>query len=136
MERGEDCQGGVGHVQSLQLLLQPGKEGWGDHLDWVVGKGEVEKGGGGGESSVVNLVDVVVTQVQGDQLLDLVEQGVGDEGDVVVAEVEVPQAALHRVQRLHGDLLQAVERHLEDLYPCLLQQALGQTGQPIVAEVK
>ena len=135
MERGEDCQGGVGHVQSLQLLLQPGKEGWGDHLDWVVGKGEVEKGGGGGESSVVNLVNVVVTQVQGDQLLDLVEQGVGDEGDVVVAEVKVAQAALDWIQRLHWDLLQHVERHLEDLDPCFLQEILRQAGKSIVAEV-
>ena len=63
MEGGEDCQGGVGHVQRLQLLLQAGKEGGGDHLDGVVSQGEVKEGGGGGEGSVINLVDVVVTQI-------------------------------------------------------------------------
>ena len=122
-------------VQRLQLLLKAGKEGRGDHLDWVVGQAEVEEGGRGGEGSVVDLVDVVVRQVQGDQLLDLVEQRVRDQRDVVVAEVQVAQTALHRVQRLDGDFLQGVERHLEDLHPGLLQQGLEQVGQLVVAEI-
>jgi hypothetical protein len=84
-------------------------------LDGVVGEGEVHQSRRATERPTVQAVNIIPGEVQADQLLYLPQLRLGHHADEVARQVQLSQAALHRVQRPHRDLQEVVVRHVKDL---------------------
>ena len=106
------------------------------YLDGIVGQWQVDQSRWAAEGPTVQAVDVVPGQVQDGQLLDLPQLRLGHHRDQVAGQVQLAQAALHRVQRPDRDLQQLVVRHPEDLQLGGLKEALGQAVDVVARQIE
>ena len=136
VKAGEDGEGGVGHVQVLQAVHQPLQNVGGDNFQWVVGQGELGQGGRTTECLLVNLVDGVERQVQVDDVLNLVEESVGDQLDPVPRQVQMLQTTLHWVKSLHWDFVEFIESHSENFKFCLAEETFRDIFNFVEREIK
>ena len=136
VKAGEDGEGGVGHVQVLQAVLQTLEDGGRDNLERVVGERKMDKSWRATEGLLVDLVDGVEREVQVDDVLYLVEERVGDEFDLVAGKVQVLKTALHRVERLHWDFTEIVESHSENFKFCLAEDTFREIFNLVVREIE
>ena len=136
MKAGQDGEGGVGHVQVLQAVLQPLEDGGRDHLEGVVGERQVDQGGGAAECLLINLVDGVERQVEVHNVLYLVEERIRDKFDLVPSQVQVFQTALHWVQGFHWDFVKFVESHPENFQSGLAEDTLWEVFNVVEGEIQ
>ncbi len=95
------------------------------YLDGVVGEGEVHQSRGAAKRPTIQAVNVIPGEIQAHQLLYLPQLRLGHHADEVARQVQLSQAALHRVQRSHRDLQEVVVCHAKDLQLGGLEEALG-----------